>query len=161
MDDRDPIVRGRPGPPPLPVARFGSLRVRVWVAVGVGVAGLCGLGVAAWILRERGPVGFLPGCLFHRATGWHCPGCGMTRAAHAVLHGDIAGAFRSNPLGVVLLPLAAAGLGVEALGWVRGRPMLLRLQPGGMMARWRVGVVLASWLLRTLPWWPFSWLAPG
>ena len=32
--------------------------------------------------------GFYPVCLFHKLTGWNCPGCGGTRAAYALLHGQ-------------------------------------------------------------------------
>ena len=28
--------------------------------------------------------GFYPVCLFHKLTGWNCPGCGMTRSLYAV-----------------------------------------------------------------------------
>ena len=42
----------------------------------------------------------------------------MTRAAAAILHGDLAAAFRYNPVGFVLLPLALVGLVPEWLGWV-------------------------------------------
>lgn len=52
-----------------------------------------------------------PKCLFHALTGWHCPGCGSGRAAHALLHGDVGGALRLNAAMVVSAPfLAYAGL---------------------------------------------------
>lgn len=38
-----------------------------------------------------------PKCLFKFATGWDCPGCGSQRAIHALLHGDVAGAWHFNP----------------------------------------------------------------
>lgn len=40
----------------------------------------------------------LPDCLFHRLTGWHCPGCGGTRMVQALLKGDFLAAMRFNPL---------------------------------------------------------------
>lgn len=48
---------------------------------------------------------FFPRCQFHELTGLNCPGCGATRAAHALLHGDFLAAMRDNVLFVVLLPL--------------------------------------------------------
>ncbi|MDE6337608.1 MAG: DUF2752 domain-containing protein, partial [Muribaculaceae bacterium] len=47
---------------------------------------------------------FMPQCLFHRLTGFQCMGCGSQRMIHALLHGDIAGAFAANAFGLVLLP---------------------------------------------------------
>ena len=49
---------------------------------------------------------FYPRCMFYAITGLQCPGCGGLRAAHHLLHGDLAGAWRLNPLLVGLLPLA-------------------------------------------------------
>lgn len=37
-----------------------------------------------------------PKCAFHAITGYDCPGCGSQRMLHALLHGDIAGAWRAN-----------------------------------------------------------------
>jgi len=50
---------------------------------------------------------FYPRCLFHSLTRWQCPGCGGLRAAHHLLHGDLAGAWRLNPLVVGLIPFVA------------------------------------------------------
>lgn len=129
--------------------------------VMVAVSGLLLALLALWLLREHGPqAGWLPGCVFHRLTGWHCAGCGMTRATAALTHGDVAAAFRLNAVGMVLLPLALAGMGIELIGWVRGRPLPFRLNPG-VWGGWALVVLIAAfWLLRNLPWWPFTLLAP-
>jgi hypothetical protein len=39
-----------------------------------------------------------PGCWVRRLTGLPCPTCGATRCALALVHGDLAGALRHNPL---------------------------------------------------------------
>lgn len=127
------------------------------ITVAVGALGLT---AAAWSLFDAGPVGWLPRCVFHQLTGLHCPGCGMTRATFAVLHGQLGLAFRCNPLGVVLLPLTVVGLVPELWGWVRNKPPRYRLALGPYGGWVIVWAVLAFWLLRNLPWWPFTLLAP-
>ena len=38
----------------------------------------------------------LPACFFYKLTGYHCPGCGGTRSAAALVYFDIAEAFRQH-----------------------------------------------------------------
>ncbi|MEY3895995.1 MAG: hypothetical protein RLZZ214_1515 [Verrucomicrobiota bacterium] len=116
----------------------------------------------AFLLREGGPGGmrWLPGCLFHNFTGLSCPGCGMTRAVHATLHGRFGEAFRFNPVGMILLPVAAVGVALEILSWVLGKPLPFRLRVGVAGAWILVGVVVGFWVMRNIPAWPFTLLAP-
>ncbi|RBL33433.1 hypothetical protein BRN31_04600 [Xanthomonas oryzae pv. oryzae] len=49
-------------------------------------------GAGVWIFWKFDPN--LPGnpfppCIFHALTGFYCAGCGMTRALHALAHGDL------------------------------------------------------------------------
>lgn len=55
--------------------------------------------VGAWILFTFPPTtsGFYPQCAFRHFTGLDCPGCGSTRALHALLHGRFGEAFAFNP----------------------------------------------------------------
>lgn len=99
----------------------------------------------------------LPPCLIHEWTGLHCPGCGGTRCATHLLKGDVAGALAMN---AAVVFIAVAGLGVVGNAvwseW-RGRP------PRGVppwLAWSLVGVLVTFTILRNLPWWPFTLLAP-
>ncbi len=50
----------------------------------------------------------LPGislCLFYNTTGHPCPGCGMTRALHHLLTGDVLAAVRYHSVSLALLPV--------------------------------------------------------
>lgn len=119
----------------------------LWVALGVLV-----LAAAAYMLRETGGAHWMPGCIFRKVTGLDCPGCGMTRATYAMLHGDLLAAFRFNPVGMILLPLAMIGVGIEIIGWVRGKPLPFRLRVGRWGATFFATVVILWWILRNLFW---------
>ncbi|BCS34274.1 membrane protein [Luteitalea sp. TBR-22] len=43
-------------------------------------------------------------CPYLTLTGYACPGCGLTRSLHFLLHGDLARAFSFNPWGLVSGP---------------------------------------------------------
>jgi hypothetical protein len=100
--------------------------------------------------------GFYPVCLFHQLTGWNCPGCGGTRAAHELLHGHLLRALHDNAL-LVLVLAALAGWSVRLLA------QRMRRQPVALTVPASVGwililVTLAFTGLRNLP--AFAWLSP-
>jgi hypothetical protein len=67
-------------------------------------------------------------CPSRRFLGIYCPGCGSTRATHDLLHGDLAGAFRNNPLLVLVgAPLLVVAIG--SLVWIvaRGERLAVRV----------------------------------
>ena len=115
--------------------------------VAVGTALLCGAAFLCFHNPETTP--FFPKCLWHAATGLHCPGCGSGRALYAALHGDLLRAFRLN---VLLFPMLML---VALLIW---KP---RLALNPCVARTTLFVILAFWLLRNIPAPPFSLLAPN
>ncbi len=120
------------------------------------------LAAAAFHLRKNGTdIAFLPPCVLYNSTGLHCVGCGMTRATHAALHGRFAEAFSHNPLGVVLVPAALLAIALEILAWVRGRPGGPRVRIGRRGLWALVAVILVYWVLRNIPFYPFTILAPG
>lgn len=45
----------------------------------------------------------LPECIIYRLLGWHCPGCGNTRAVIALMQGDLLLSLRQNPMIIILL----------------------------------------------------------
>jgi hypothetical protein len=72
-------------------------------------------------LNDPSAGGNLLPCPFRSLTGWWCPGCGLTRATHHLLHGDLAQALRFNAFVVVVL----TGLFATWLVWLlqcAGRP---------------------------------------
>ena len=129
----------------------------LWVALLV-----FGLAAAAFHLKQSGAdASLMPPCVLYNATGLHCVGCGMTRATHAALNGRFAEAFFHNPLGVILLPIAVLAIALEAIAWVRGRSGGPRIRPGRRGLWAMVAIILVYGVLRNIPYWPFTILAPG
>ena len=91
---------------------------------------------------------FMPKCLFHQMTGMHCPGCGGTRAVHALLHGHPLKALRCN---AILLPGAVCAV----LIW-----KYPNLQYNKPFAFTIAAVFFLFFILRNIPCYPFSLLAP-
>lgn len=122
----------------------------------LGLAGACALVVLA--LVDPASSALFPRCPFFWATGLHCPGCGVQRALHALLQGRLAVALGHNALAVAYLPACAAALAVRLARPSLARRLARRVPPLGY--RLLAASVVAFWLLRNLPFAPFSWLAP-
>ena len=125
----------------------------------VGCTSLAVVGAATLFLFDPSTSAFYPPCPFHALTGLWCPGCGSTRTAHALLHGDFVAAFGFNPMMVLALPY----LGYSALSYMApgfgGRT--LRGFLGSSRFAWMVlWAVLLFWVFRNVPLYPFSLLAP-
>ncbi|MFA7343710.1 MAG: DUF2752 domain-containing protein [Terrimicrobiaceae bacterium] len=116
--------------------------LRLGLAAGVPLV-LLGLG----LLRPDGA--FLP-CGFHAMSGLPCPLCGGTRAARAVLHGDLQAAAYLNPLAFPVLALFALAFVVLLAEAARGSP----LAPWERLVR-RLNVIAPLLMLPVIGWWIF------
>jgi Protein of unknown function (DUF2752) len=77
---------------------------------GIGIAALLG-GLAIVYRFPPTEYSFYPRCPIYLATHWLCPGCGSTRALHALLHLDIQSALHYNALFTLLFPIACLWFG--------------------------------------------------
>ncbi|MBN1809344.1 MAG: DUF2752 domain-containing protein [Planctomycetes bacterium] len=150
----------RPPPPDVPGSppdRSGFFRSRAFRA-SLLLAG--GLVFIAWVyFRDPAEPGNMPSCPFNLVTGLYCPGCGSARALHQLLHGRLLEGFALNPLMVLSIPFVAYGLASYFLKSFTGRG--LPVIPSPWWTGWAVlGIVVAYWILRNVPFFPFTLLAP-
>ncbi len=126
-------------------------------AAGLAITGSVGVWLL-WSFDPNAAGSLFPKCIFHSLTGYWCIGCGLTRAMHALAHGDLVRAFSMNPLVVTLLALSPI-----LLSWYWGWRPRVFAPVVRMLSDPRLWLVLlpAYWIARNLPWWPFTWLAPG
>jgi hypothetical protein len=134
-------------------------RVAVRAALVAGALLLAAAG--AFVLATVPPTAasFYPKCVSHQLLGIHCPGCGLTRAAHSLLNGHLAQAFAYNPLLVLLSPYLLLALVRWTWFWLWGTEARRSLFPARYT--WLIlGVFIAYWVLRNVPAYPFTLLAP-
>jgi len=127
----------------------------------LAVLGIAAMGFGAAILWYFDPTktSFLPACPMLRFTGFACPGCGMTRGLHALLHGDIITALDYN----ALIPFFVVFAGYLFIS------MLLVVFRGRGIPKWTYtpqtlfSVLIIMFLfafVRNLPFYPFNLLFP-
>jgi hypothetical protein len=97
-----------------------------------------------------------PPCPFHALTGLHCPGCGTLRALHELLHGHPVTAFGLNPLTVLCLPVVGYIFLCKAVPGRRLRSLSISAFWGWIL----LGAIAVFWIMRNVPAYPFSLLAP-
>jgi len=153
---------GYPYPPPAQPDRLTRFVNRIWYGSPVWAAPaallVCMAGAVAYTEVSHptmAAAGDPPTCLLKYTTGFVCPGCGGTRAAWYLLHGDLPAAARHHALFVFAVPfllyLYVAWAGKRLFGW---RLPQLDLSPKV------IGIFLAVWgvwsVARNLPWAPFT-----
>jgi hypothetical protein len=134
--------------------------VRPALLAGPIACGCALVGAAAYvaIIDPTSPDAHLPTCPFYELTGLWCPGCGLTRATHAVLRGDVGAALGFN----LLFPFFLGAIVVGWLAWVRAALGRSPIRWVTRIPPWSGFVIAAAFavfsVLRNLT--PFAALAP-
>lgn len=165
VDGQAPHVGGYDGysyayvaPPKGRLARLAERTPR-WVSP-LGLTALLSGGVAYTLLMRPTQAGATdaPTCVMKLLTGFDCPGCGGTRAAWYLLHGDIPAAAHHHAMLVFATPFLAYMYVSWTLNRLAGRTVLPTMQLStGTLIGFLVAWVIFS-VVRNLPWAPFDWL---
>ncbi|MBQ6078919.1 MAG: DUF2752 domain-containing protein [Muribaculaceae bacterium] len=126
------------------------MKMRRSLIVVLAIAVLLVAGFIYYALDPASSSAF-PSCTFLKLTGYKCPGCGSQRAIHALLHGDVAGAFRYNALLIIAIPWIALCLYAER--WRVRKPRLYERVNAPLLIWLFLAMVLLWWLLRNI----FNW----
>ncbi len=86
-------------------------------------------------------------CLFRTITGLYCPGCGGTRAAIALLHGNIILSFFYHPLVLYIAVVAVFYIASHALSFVTKKPGF-RKDPGSAFVNAALVIIVINFLVK-------------
>jgi Protein of unknown function (DUF2752) len=123
---------------------------------GVALCAATGIAYTLLVNPTAADADSRPTCIMKLFTGFDCPGCGGTRAAWYMLHGNIAAAARHH------LPLVFATpfLVYLYMAWTLGTVTRLKV-PQLRLSNTAILGFLAAWavfsIARNLPWAPFTW----
>ena len=123
--------------------------------IGLDIAGWCILAAFVLLVIFLRATGMrlsqlLGPCMIHTFTGYYCPGCGGTRAVHALFAGDLLDSFRYHP---VVLYIAVFGTWFMVSQTVqrlsRGKIRIaMHFRPGYLWVA--LGLIAANFLIKNL-----------
>ncbi len=134
--------------------KISSKGARIAVGIGIPTAAAVLLFVCLSLRKT-------PSCPFYELTGLYCPGCGTGRSFLALFSGDLLTAFRQQPLLICSLPLVVYYCAKMYIALVFGKDIL---PFPNIQNRWFgilvLTAIVAFWVLRNIPVYPFTLLAP-
>ena len=121
---------------------------------------IAGIGLALiYFLISPSEVDFLPKCPFYSVTGLYCPGCGSQRATHQLLHFNLTGVLQQNLLYFMGMIIIAYHLTIVAINYLFKKNIYnLIYHPKTPIVI--LVVIIAFWITRNIPIYPFNILAP-
>jgi hypothetical protein len=132
-----------------------NIFLRLLVGIGVPV---CMVAVALLFMAIKGS----PPCIFYQLTGLYCPGCGAGRCFLALMRLEIYQAFRFQPLLFIFLPVIAYYLLKVYIKFVFGKDVLPFPEIKSKLVAISIPtIIIAYWVLRNIPIFPFTLLAPN
>jgi len=102
---------------------------------------------------------FFPRCPFHSTTGLYCPGCGSQRALHQLLHFNFIEMMKYNALFIIGIGTILYNISIKTLNKLTPKNYYNYLYHPKTPLFLLIMVSL-FWILRNIPYSPFTYLAP-
>ena len=113
--------------------------------LGPIAVGCCAIGAGVYVAAvDPASTGTYPACAVRSVTGWWCAGCGLTRATHHLLHGDIREALGYHALVIPFLAMLMLTWAAWLVGSLGARaPWVDRLAVPAWLAVGIAGILFA------------------
>ncbi len=125
--------------------------------IGFTIAGL--LIIILYFSKDPSASTF-PKCPLYSTTGIYCPGCGSQRAFHDLLHLNLIGIAKNNILFLVLVLISLYELTITIINRFYDKRLQSILNQKKALLLMLLFVVI-YWILRNIPIYPFTLLAPN
>jgi len=99
---------------------------------------------------------FLPVCWFYSLTHYYCPFCGSTRAIYHFLHFNLLRSLKSNLLLYVIIIYFTVNFLI--IKFKKNKKNILDIKPLTIIIF--MLIIIAYWILRNLPYYPFNLFIP-
>ena len=123
------------------------MKYRIWGVILLVIL----VGIGLYYVFDPMTAEWFPKCRLYTLTGYRCPGCGMQRMLHSLLHGDVVAAFRYNAFLLTVFPVIIGLLAFD--GWKKWLSHKWTFYSTYVL----VGLLLAStilwWILRNVYGW--------
>ena len=129
-------------------SQIGFIVSRKFYIIGLGV--IVTLVLVFLSLVDPATSVFAPKCMFRYLTGYDCPACGIQRAVHALLNGDIATALRYNYFLLISIPYFIAVVittfckadSIEEIRYYVQHPKVVKII---------LALIIIWWVVRNIP----------
>lgn len=120
------------------------------------------LGVIAFFYFTINPteVDFLLKCPLYKTTGVYCPGCGSQRALHHLLHFNFLKAAHNNIILIIGLIAIIYHYGIKLINYYFTKNIKSIFNTNKTLLIVLLLIIL-FWILRNVPYYPFTLLAPN
>lgn len=135
------------------------MRIQVMKYKALIIVGFISAAAAVLFLFNPEVSSIYPTCPLNKFTGLYCPGCGTQRAAHEILHGNIAQAFSLNALFTLSVPFAIYYCFIEIFNRI-AKTNLKNLTFNTRNLLTLLLMALVFMILRNIDHFPFNCLAP-
>ncbi|RLJ69002.1 uncharacterized protein DUF2752 [Lacinutrix venerupis] len=115
--------------------------------------------LALYFLYNPSHSAFFPKCIFYKTTGLHCPGCGSQRALHDVLQGNFIAGLKHNFLLILLIVVLIYKVALFTLEKFYSKKYNSLLNNPKVLKAILI-IIILYWVLRNIPVYPFTILAP-
>ena len=104
-------------------------------------------------------VDFMLKCPLYKTTGIYCPGCGSQRATHHLLHFNFDKALQSNVLFILGIPIVSYHYAIPIVNSTFNTKYQSIFDSTRNLVVLLV-LIIIFWVLRNIPQYPFTLLAP-